>query len=43
MCVLTHSELLFTSVKMAVIKKTINNKFGEDMDKRECLYTASGV
>ena len=32
-----------TSIRMAVIKKSINNKFGKGAEKREASYTLGGI
>ena len=38
----TTMKYRLTPVRMAIIKKTTNNPFGKDVEKRELLYTAGG-
>ena len=39
----TTMRYYFTRVGMAIIKKARNNKFGEDVEKREPLCTVGGT
>ena len=38
----TTMKYHLTPVRMAIIKKTTNNQFGKDVEKKELLYTVGG-